>query len=62
MQSYSILITDIFARFIRKVTPFPTLQNKSRTEFAERYNGAAFAQNGYVTKPVSACLELKTGL
>ncbi|WP_459783486.1 N-acetylmuramidase domain-containing protein [Bacteroides rodentium] len=47
---------------MRKVTTFPALQNKHRTEFAKSYNGAAFAQNGYDTKPASVCLKLKTGL
>ncbi|MCE8615786.1 N-acetylmuramidase family protein [Bacteroides fragilis] len=47
---------------MQKVTTFPVLQNKNRAEFAKRYNGPAFAQNGYDTKLASAYLKLKAGL
>ena len=47
------------ARFIRQAGMLPALQTENWAEFARRYNGPAYAQNGYDKKLVEAYMGKK---
>ena len=47
------------ARFIRQAGILPALQTKNWAEFARRYNGPVYAQNGYDKKLVGAYMGKK---